>query len=102
MKLTKTILMRGIMPAIVLAFFVSGTNLLADYQTDQDIQKAAQKLKDTEDAQRAADQREASKREYGQDAPQINSHETFITVMIIVGGIACSIMAMIEGAKKKR
>ena len=94
--------MRGIVPAIVLAFLVSGTNLLADYLADQDTQKAAQKLKDTEDAQRAADEREANKREYGQDAPQINSHGTFITVMIIVGGVACSIMAMVEGAKKKR
>jgi hypothetical protein len=47
---------RSILSALVIAFFISCGNLHAD--SDQDIQRAAQQLKDTDDAQKAEAQRE--------------------------------------------
>ena len=91
---------RGILPAIALAFFISGGNLRAD--TDQDVDKAAQQLKDTEDAQKAADEREASRKQFGgnDDAPHYNhAAEVFWVVTVCVVGTVFFIVTLANGKK---
>jgi hypothetical protein len=92
---SKNSLKHGILLAIALLF--SGANSHADYQSDQDTQKAAQQLKDADDAQRADAQKRESQRQYG-ETPIHDS--LFIKVLlgtgfIVVGGsvIVCIMKA---------
>lgn len=88
--------------AIVVAFFISSINVRADYQSDQDIQKAAQQLKDQEDAQKAADERDASRKRYGgNDDPHYNNTAGIVIMSVVCAGVAIWFFASIANIKKR-
>jgi hypothetical protein len=74
--------MRGILSAIAIALLISVGNLRADYQHDQDVNKAAQQLKDTDDAQRAEAQREEEKKQFNNS--ELSDGGKFVLGIIVV------------------
>jgi len=68
--------------ATAAVFLVSGGSLRADYQQDKDIEKAAQQLKDADDAKRAADKRQADSKQYGE--PKEPSEDSVATKIVLI------------------
>ena len=81
----KTLQTRAILSVIAIGFLIFCGNLGADYQRDKEIEKAAQQLKDADDAQRAAAQREASRKELDpEDTRPRTSGEIVVLAIILV------------------
>ncbi len=87
--------------AITIGFLISCGNLHADYQSDQDVNKAAQQLKDADDAQRAADEREAQRKQLDPDDTRPRTGGEMVVLVVLMTAVGGGMIWFFNGLVKK-